>query len=135
MGRYSNYPELPIFGQTASRKRTKRFPRVHSATKGLGPQLVAQLITDYRAGVPTTQLTGIYGIGKDTVLRILESNGVPRRNQPLSPELAAKAIELYTKGWSLAKVGNKFGREHTVIRDVLVKAGIPRRDSHGQSLR
>jgi hypothetical protein len=67
-----------------------------------------------------------------TVLGLLETNGVPRRNQPLRPEQVAKAIALYKRGRSLTKVGRHFGREYTVIRDVLKRTGIPRWDSHGR---
>jgi hypothetical protein len=131
--RYSKLANLSTIGDSTAVRAVPIAPqRVHSAQKRLGPDVVAQLVADYEAGIPTTELMVSYRIGKGTVLRLLESAGVPRRHQPLTPEQCTEAIQLYQKGWSLARIGRHFGRENTVIRDVLKRAGIPRRDSHGR---
>jgi hypothetical protein len=133
MQRYSNQTNRVInIVSTSVESGPLGRPRVHSAAKRLGDEAVTQLIVDYRSGVPTTQLMTKYGIGKGTVLRLLEANGVPRRNQPLTPAQVSKVIELYKRGYSLARIGEYLGRQHTVIRDVLKRAGVPRRDSHGR---
>ncbi len=43
-----------------------------------------QLVQDYEAGVPTTQLTKKYGIGKGTVLKLLRDHDVRVQRQGLS---------------------------------------------------
>lgn len=106
--------------------------RLHRVRRRLTPNQVAQLVADYQTGAPSTELMERYQLGKGTVLRILDDNGVTRRRQAMTADQAADAIALYLSGWSLAKVGRHFGREHTAIRDVLERAGIPRRDSHGR---
>jgi hypothetical protein len=117
VGRYSNFPEPRALGDFTPAARPPRpVPRIHNAEKRLGPDLVAQLIADYRAGEPSTALMSKYQLGKGTVLGILENHGVARRGQPLTPEQCEEAIERYLAGWSMAKVGRHFGRAHTVIR-------------------
>ncbi len=64
---------------TTSRDVTQR------ADNRLGPQQLAQLIANYRAGIPTTQLMQSYGLGKGAVLRLLDAHGVVRRRQGLTP--------------------------------------------------
>ena len=51
------------------------------------------LVEDYLNGIPTTQLTTKYSLGKGSVLQILEDAGVPMRRQGLNeaevePDLA-----------------------------------------------
>jgi hypothetical protein len=97
----------------------------------LGPFGVAQLIAEYRAGAPTTQLMRTYGLGKGSVLRLLDAHGVPRRRQGLTADQAAEAVLLYRKGWSTLKIGQHFGKDHGVILRALERAGVPRRGSRG----
>jgi hypothetical protein len=87
LGRYSKIAKLDIAA-----------PRIHAAKRRLGSAKVAQLVADYQAGQTTTQLMTTYRIGKGTVLRLLETAGVPRRNQPLTPKQCAEAITLYPAG-------------------------------------
>jgi hypothetical protein len=127
VGRYSKLPEPRAFGDFTPAARPPRpVPRIHNAEKRLGPDLVDQLIADYRAGEPSTALMSKYQLGKGTVLGILENHGASRRNQPLTPEQCDEAIELYLAGWSMAKVGRHFSRAHTVIRDLLKRQNITR---------
>jgi hypothetical protein len=134
LGRYSKLAKLDITALTTSGRPcpVATPPRIHAAKRRLGSAQVAQLVADYQAGQTTTQLMASYGIGKGTVLRLLETAGIPRRNQPLTPEQCAEAIRLYQQGWSLARVGLHLGRDDSLIHLVLQRAGIPRRDSHGR---
>jgi hypothetical protein len=100
----------------------------------LGPEGVAQLVADYQAGIPTTQLMKLYGLGKGAVLRLLEANDVPRRRQGLTAGQAHEAVLLYQQGWSSLKIGQHFGKDHGVVLRALKRAGIERRDSHGRIL-
>jgi hypothetical protein len=81
-----------------------RAPRVHAIERRLEASVVEQLVQDYEAGVPTTQLTKKYDIGKGTVLKLLRDHDVRVRRQGLSPAEIAEAIDLYTAGWSLRRL-------------------------------
>lgn len=132
VGRYSKLPRLPHVGHlTPDRGPSGPLPRIHNAQKRLGPEAVAQLISDYQAGAPSTALMSRYHLGKGTVLQILEHGGVSRRNQPLMPDQRTEAIQLYLSGWSMAKVGRHYGRAHTVIRDLLRRHGEQRQPRYG----
>jgi DNA-directed RNA polymerase specialized sigma24 family protein len=90
----------------------------------LKPRTLDQLATDYEAGIPTTQLMKIYGLGKGTVLQILASHGVKLRNQPLTPDQVELAIKHYQAGWSLKRISTELGADHETIRRVLKRAGV-----------
>ena len=102
----------------------------HQAVRRLGTERVTELARAYEQGIPTTELTRRYGLGKGTVLRLLREQGVVLRHQPLDAQSLAEAITLYQAGWSLARIGTRMQRQPTVIRDVLERSGVARRDSH-----
>jgi hypothetical protein len=119
----TSMPGVPI-------ERTGR-SRVHDVRERLGPEAIAQLVADYQAGASTLALMKQYGIGKGTVLRILDDHGVARRHQPLTEGQVQQAIELYRQGWPLAKVGERLARDATVIHLALKRVGVQLRDCHG----
>jgi hypothetical protein len=134
--RYSKLPSIARFTSSTPisgvpLERTGR-SRVHNVRKRLGDDAITRLVADYEAGAPTTKLTTKYGIGKGTVLRILDDHGVTRRHQPLTEEQVQEAMELYQRGWSLARVGQFLGRDATLIHLTLKRAGVSRRDCHGR---
>lgn len=94
--------------------------------------VIQQLVEDYQAGTPSTQLTTKYQLGKGTVLQLLREQGVQLRNQPMTPDQVQQAIQLYQDGLSLVAVGNRLGIDQSTVLDALKRAGIPRRDAHGR---
>jgi hypothetical protein len=76
-----------------------------------------------------------YGLGKGSVLRLLDAHGVVKRRQGLTAEQAAEAIRLYGQGCSSLQIGRHFGKDHSVILRILERAGIARRASHGRHRR
>jgi hypothetical protein len=61
-------------------------PRVHAVHHRLSADTIQQLITDYQAGAPSTQLMLTYNLGKGTVLRLLREVRLlayPRTNRSL----------------------------------------------------
>jgi hypothetical protein len=64
VGRYSKLPSLPKLRRSTTVRPPSQAPRVHNARKRLGPDAVAQLIADYDAGCPSTDLMATYGLGK-----------------------------------------------------------------------
>jgi hypothetical protein len=105
---------------------------IHKASQRLDSATIEQLVTDYRDGMPTIQLMSTYHLSKGTILRIMDAQGVPRRNAAMSPADQATAIRLYQQGWSLARVGAHLNRDAGTIQHVLIRAGVPRRDNHGR---
>ncbi len=91
----------------------------------LGPEGVAQLLADYQAGHSTKYLQRTYGLSQGAVLRLLNANGVARRQRGLSSGQGQEAIRLYAAGWSLTRIGDRFGKDHTVVRNAVRGASPP----------
>lgn len=60
----------------SQRERAPRGGQRFKLDQRLDPEIVARLVADYEAGVPTTQLTSRYRLGKSSVLRLLAEAGV-----------------------------------------------------------
>jgi len=41
---------------------------IHKISQRFDPAIITQIVNDYATGIPTTQLTSLYGIGKGTML-------------------------------------------------------------------
>jgi hypothetical protein len=68
---------------------SSRSPRKRQrAEDRLGPGNVAQLVADYGAGRSTKWLQRTYGLSQGAVLRLLDAQGVPRRQRGLTDEQA-----------------------------------------------
>lgn len=100
----------------------------HRLTSEVRTEIVAQ----YEAGVPSTQLVREYGLGKGTILKVLREGGVKMRNQSLTEQQIAKAEQLYGSGLSLARIGERSGVDSTTVHRALVRRGVRMRDTHGR---
>ena len=138
LGRYSKTPQPPKVSQIMRRALSCTHhptrPRIHAVARRLSPDTIQQLVEDYRCGMPSTQLTIKYHLGKGTVLRLIRARGIQLRRQPMTDSEIHQAIKLYSQGLSLATVGERLGYDPTVIWHALTRAGVPRRDSHGREL-
>ena len=63
-------------------------------------------------------------MSQGAVLRLLDANGVPRRQRGPTHEQVQEAVSLYAAGWSLTRIGDHFGKDHTVVRNALLRAGV-----------
>jgi hypothetical protein len=90
-------------------------------------ELASQVVADYQAGTPTTQLTTRYGIGKSSVLRFLREAGVTMRKQPLTEPQIAEATRLYATGLSVAAVGAALKLNPSTIWRTLTACGVEMR--------
>lgn len=106
--------------------------RVHAARRRLPAESIQQLLTDYQAGVPSTQLAQRYGISKGAVLRLLREHRVPVRLQRITAPEVEQAIQLYQAGNPLAAVGVKLGYDPGTVHRALRQAGVAMRDCHGR---
>jgi hypothetical protein len=125
LGRYSKTPPLPTFH--ASRRQTSPATapgRIHAAHKRLGPDVIQQLIRDYEAGHSTTTLMRVYGLGKGTVLGILEEEGVKMRCQGIPEDRLSEVIRLYRAGHSLMRLSAQFDCSSETVRLLLLRAGV-----------
>ena len=64
-----------------------------------------------------------YGLGKGSLLRLLEARGAQRRRQGLTELEVQTAIRLYGNDWSLVKIGEHLGRHHSLIVRALQRCG------------
>lgn len=93
MGRYSNFRPPPLSGpidrliRGVDKPEAPKLPapRVHAVHRRLSPATIQQVITDYQAGTPSTQLMITYNLVKGTVLHLLRDHGVHLRNQRMTP--------------------------------------------------
>lgn len=142
IGRYANprFPERTLeellrliekLGRARPRD-TKSEVVIRDVNRRLGSKTIARLVADYRAGIPTTDLTTKYGIGKSTVLRLLQDNNVPMRRQGVSENQTIQAIALYAEGKSLTMIADELKLAKQSIRLALLKAGVWMRPGGGQ---
>jgi hypothetical protein len=113
MHRYSKLPDVSRVGRSVGGRNApvaaRPRPRVHNIRKRLSPDDIARLVADYEAGSSTAALMKHYGLGKGTVLRILNEAGVTRKQNTGTVEQINQAVELYTQGWSLVRIGEHLG--------------------------
>jgi hypothetical protein len=99
MGRYLNPSDqgerlrdllgiVPSGSQTVNTRTKKAIHRRLRAAQ------VEELVAGYQTGSTVYQLAEKFRINRDTVSKLLERQGVPRRNRPLSPVQIEQAIEL-----------------------------------------
>ena len=115
------------------KRRSETPRRSHKLEQWASSDLMAAVVRDYQAGIPTTQLTGDYDLGKSSVLRILHEAGVAMRRQGLDPAHVEAAAELYRAGQSLATVGRQIGCGPDNLRKALITHGVIIRPRRGWS--
>ena len=98
MGRYSKIPILPKIHKSNTLSNRPIAHRIHEARRRLDQATVAQLVADYEAGAPSTELMVRYRLGKGTVLQLLREHDVKLRNQGARNFSLEQAIELYQAG-------------------------------------
>ena len=104
-----------------ARNRPQRF----KLEQRLDASIPAQIVADYGAGMPTTQLTLKYGLSKASVLRLLHEAGTEmRRRQPFSEQKVDEAIRLYASGLSVAAIGSRLGVHPTTMWRTLRARGV-----------
>jgi hypothetical protein len=64
-------------------ERTPREPQ--RVDRRLGAAMMERIVAEYVAGTPTTALARTYGIGKGTVLRLIQERGVTVRKRGPRP--------------------------------------------------
>jgi hypothetical protein len=65
-----------------------------------------------------------YGLGKGTVLGILEEHNVKMRGQGIGDDRVVEAVSLYVSGLSLKRVAAQVGCSAETVRETLLRAGV-----------
>jgi transposase len=89
------------------------------------------IIALYQQGYSATKLAPIYGICNQTVLNILERQGIQRRNaaqHALTPEKEYEIVGLYQQGYSSEKIASMYGVNGQTVLNILERHGINRRE-------
>ena len=100
----------------------------------LRPAEIEKLVAAYHAGATIYELADQFRINRNTVSAILEREGIPRRNCPLSPEQVELAVKLYANGGSLETVGGRLGCSGSTVWHTFRKSGVKMRDSQGRGV-
>ncbi len=137
IGRYSNPCEQGERLRDLEEMVPKGSPKV-----GAGPRKqvhrrlrsaeIERLVAGYLDGLTVYQLADQFPIHRATVSLLLERQGVPRRNRPLSPDQVKRARALYATGQSLVAVGGQLGCHASTIYSALRKVGVIMRDPQGR---
>lgn len=91
---------------------------------------VRELVKARNQGAEINQLAERFDINRDTVMRQLQNEGVPKQRwqgRTLTPERLEAAGQLYASGLSAIKVAEQFGVDRRYLRRVLPDAGFPLR--------
>ena len=99
-------------------------PQRYKLDQRLDASAPAQVVADYEAGMPTTQLTVKYGLSKASVLRLLHEAGVEMRRQPFSEQELDEAVRLYASGLSTAAIGAQLGAHPSKVWRALRARGV-----------
>jgi DNA-directed RNA polymerase specialized sigma24 family protein len=116
-----------------SRRHPAAPPKPFKLDQRLKPQAIAEIITRYEAGEPSTVIAKSFGLSKGSVIKLLRDAGVPIRNQGLTSEQVTEAARLYVSGQSLAQIAAHLGVDHGTVWRALKQHGVRMRDTHGRS--
>lgn len=98
----------------------------------LNDELVAEIVSKYRAGSGTPELCRDSGISKPSMLDLLHAQGVQMRRQPLTPRQRTQAVELYASGLAIKPVADRLGSSFGAVHRVLIAEGVKLRPRPGR---
>jgi transposase-like protein len=91
--------------------------------------VIAEMISDYLAGMSTRQLAKEYDIPKTSVLSILHSEGVVRAHHRISEQQIQRATYLIANGKSVTVTAQELGVVSRTLYSKLKQRGLPTRAS------
>lgn len=111
-------------GTRRRRSDTRSRSQRYKLDQRLDASVPAQMVADYEAGTPTTQLTGKYGLSKASVLRLLHEAGTEMRRQPFTEQELDEAVRLYASGLSTAAIGAQLEAHPSKVWRALRDQGV-----------
>ena len=116
-----------------SKRKRVNTPTRNAVHRRPRPAHVEELAAEYQAGLTATSWRSSSRTNRETVSNLLEREGVPRRNRPLSPAQIKRATELYATGLSMVRVAQQLGWcDTSTVRLALLKAEVRTRDCQGR---
>ena len=107
-------------------------PKSWLVRRRLNDELIAEIVSKYRAGIGTPQLCRDYGISKPSMLDLLHAQNVQMRRQPLTPKQRTQAVELYASGLAIKPVADRLGSSFGAVHRVLITEGVKLRPRPGR---
>ncbi|MGO9197287.1 MAG: hypothetical protein ACLQK4_09180 [Acidimicrobiales bacterium] len=92
---------------------------------------VSELVACYLAGAEVDELAERYGCHRDTVSKVLDRAGTPRRKLGVPPDRVQDAIDAYVGGASLVTIGAQLSVHPTSVARTLRVNGIQIRPRPG----
>jgi hypothetical protein len=92
---------------------------------------VKLLVERYEGGLAVRQLAEQFGIGRETVSKILRRREVVTRHRSLTPDQSELAAQLYRSGLSLVQVAEQMASGRTAIQNALIREGVDLRPRTG----
>lgn len=107
-----------------SRRSDTEISPPHKVAHRLTGAIVAEMVESYRAGRSSNDLARAHDVSKQSVLRLLQKQGVERRRRGLSDDQVADAVRLYEAGLSVAAVAECVGAVPSTTYRTLQRAGV-----------
>ena len=95
-----------------------------SLDRRLNEATITEMIRRYESGVGTPQLCRDFKLSKYSVLKVLHSQGVAMRRQPLAPSDRANVVRLYRDGSTMSEIAELLGTGLGQVRQSLIDAGV-----------
>lgn len=95
-----------------------------SLRRKLSPEVIRKIVRRYKSGEYTTDLSREYGISKSGLLKLLRSEGVSLRMQPITPKDEHRAVKIYEGGMTINQMAERVGYSYGTIRRVLHENGV-----------
>jgi DNA-binding CsgD family transcriptional regulator len=96
-------------------------------SKRLDPETVERLVAEYSGGTAAADVGRRYGVGKNSVLRLVRAAGKSVRHPRLSVAETAQLLALYESGLSQKDIAGRLGRSPSAVWHCLRRAGLSRK--------
>jgi transposase-like protein len=105
----------------------------HQVQRRLSASDVQDICESYVSGSSIDELARSHGVNRTTIIKHLDSQGVPCRRvvRKMTDALVAEAAAMYLYGHSLTSVANKFKVDTRTLGREFRKAGVPIRPRRG----
>ncbi|MFV0258625.1 MAG: helix-turn-helix domain-containing protein [Acidimicrobiales bacterium] len=91
----------------------------------LHPEQVADLVDEYRQGVPVRELAERYGVHRQTVSDHARRHGLAPRHRTLSADERALIVSLRQGGSTLNEIAERVRVSERTVRNILRAEGAP----------
>src|SRR5689334_6974469 len=98
--------------------------------RALSPEKLAQVLADYKAGMPNKEIAAKHSIGQSTARSAAARAGLPPRCEKISPHTRELIVASYVLlGARIQDIGAEYGCHPHHVKAIVAKAGYPLRRS------